>query len=156
MSNGARKGKRNAHMMAVVALVTAQTAAAVREVEGEVIQPTSAVSADATYGNYRPHIRREKSKNHLSFNFHVSDGAFVYEPEEASKEYLDGTEPDDTPQSFEGEDSSSNNGAEDDDHEEIVAMTQGPTAHIEVKSTHSKTRKDSDDFIIVNGRAFEL
>ncbi len=158
MSKGARKGQRNAHMMAVVALVAVQTAAAVRDAEGEIVQPTSAVSSDATYSKYRPELRREKKNHHLSFNFHVSDGAFVYEPEAASEEYLSGLEPEEiieyTP--YDPADATEGEDLEDADRLEILAMTQGPSDHVEVRSTHTKIIRPSDNVVIVGGQAFEL
>lgn len=77
MSNNARKGQRNAHALALAAVLSMQAAVAAQEVEQEINQVEVTNNPQGGY----LHDRDLQLDRKLGFNAAAFEDAFVYEPE---------------------------------------------------------------------------
>ena len=129
MSNGAKKGQRNAYALAVAGVLAMQADAATQDVK----QETSQVEiADTPQIDYRHALKLRK----LTFRAAASEGAFVVEPEAYEGEDFD----DITFTSAEQVDLDADDVDQNDpDRGEILAATQGPSGPLNAKGIFKKT-----------------
>lgn len=159
MAKKQRSERTVSHKFAAVALMSSSIAFANDAIAEETAETSHESATEMVLDKtLAPASEPKASKtNNVDFKFDLSDGAFVFEPEKASTAYLDGIDLEDE-QDIAADNSpfAAEDRAEDPDHEEIVAMTEGPSDHVEIKSTHTHPMKISDEVIIIGGRAFEI